>query len=70
MDPKNAAEAANAQGYNSGINGVDALLDPTMKNDPAVVIPAADQPHVAPAPPCDATATNNYSKIWEKFKAS
>ncbi len=70
MDPKNAAEAANVQGYNSGVAGVDALLSDSMKNDPAVVIPAADLSHVAPAPPCDATATNNYSKIWEKFKAS
>ena len=70
MDPKNAAEAANSQGYNSGVLGVDDLLNDSMKNDPAVVIPAADLAHVAPAPPCDAAATNNYSKIWEKFKAS
>jgi spermidine/putrescine transport system substrate-binding protein len=70
MDPKNAAEAANSQGYNSGIVGVDELLNDSMKNDPAVVIPAADLPHVGPAAPCDAAATNNYSKIWEKFKAS
>lgn len=69
MQPENAAEAANAQGYNSGITGVDELLDDSMKSDPAVVIPEADLSKVAPVPPCDAEATNNYSKIWEKFKS-
>lgn len=69
MDPKNAAEAANYQGYNSGIAGVDDLLSEEMKNDPAVVVPEADLAQVNPTPPCDAEATNNYSKIWEKFKS-
>jgi spermidine/putrescine transport system substrate-binding protein len=69
MDPKNAAEAANFQGYNSGIKGVDELLSDEMKNDPAVVIPQDMLAQVGPAAPCDATATNNYSKIWEKFKS-
>lgn len=69
MDPKNAAEAANYQGYNSGIKGVDELLSDEMKNDPAVVIPADKLSVVGPAKPCDAAATNDYSKIWEKFKS-
>lgn len=69
MDPKNAAEAANYQGYNSGIKGVDAQLSDEMKNDPAVVIPPDMQAQVQVPAPCDATATNNYSKIWESFKS-
>jgi spermidine/putrescine transport system substrate-binding protein len=69
LDPKNAVQAANAQGYNSGVKGVDDLLAPEMKNDPAVVIPADSLKQVAPVAPCDAAATNNYSKIWEAFKS-
>ncbi len=68
MDPKNMAEAANFQGYNSGIVGVDELLSPEMKADPAVVIPS-DYTLAAPVPPCTNEQLNNYSKIWEKFKS-
>lgn len=65
LDPANAAAAANFQGYNAGITGVDALLDEAMKKDPAVVMPAGTK--AAPVKPCDAAEQNNYSKIWEKF---
>lgn len=43
LDPVNAAEAANVQGYNSGVLGVDELLTAEMIADPAVVVPAAAQ---------------------------
>jgi spermidine/putrescine transport system substrate-binding protein len=69
LDPKNAAEAANAQGYNSGIQGVDALLTPEMSKDPAVVPPATAADVAKPVKPCSAAELNNYSKIWERFKA-
>jgi spermidine/putrescine transport system substrate-binding protein len=69
LDPKNAAEAANAQGYNSGISGVDALLSPEMRKDPAVVPPAEAASVAKPVQPCSAAQLNNYSKIWERFKA-
>jgi len=69
LDPKNAAEAANAQGYNSGIHGVDALLTPEMGKDPAVVPPAESAAVAKPVKPCTAAELNNYSKIWERFKA-
>jgi len=69
MDPKNAAEAANFQGYSGGYSGIADFLDAGMKSDPAVVIPEADKAHVAPVPPCDTTATNAYSKIFEKFRS-
>jgi spermidine/putrescine transport system substrate-binding protein len=69
MDPKNAAEAANAQGYNSGITGVDDLLTAQMRQDPAVVPPAEAAAVAKPVKPCTAAELNNYSKIWERFKA-
>jgi spermidine/putrescine transport system substrate-binding protein len=69
LDPKNAAEAANAQGYNSGIEGVDGLLTAKMRQDPAVVPPAEAAALAKPARPCTAAELKNYSKIWERFKA-
>ena len=69
LDPKNAAEAANAQGYNSGITGVDALLTPDMQKDPAVVPPPGTADAAKPVRPCTAAELKNYSKIWERFKA-
>lgn len=68
LEPKNAAEAANYQGYNSGITGVDALLSPELKADPAVVVPAKDLPNVKAIPKCDTQSNNAYTKIFESFK--
>jgi spermidine/putrescine transport system substrate-binding protein len=64
--PKNAAVAANYQGYNAGIEGVSELLEAEMKADPAIVPPAGAKMDVVATCPTD--IQNKYTQIWESFK--
>ncbi|MDR3107861.1 MAG: extracellular solute-binding protein [Bifidobacteriaceae bacterium] len=66
LDPANAAEAANYQGYNAGIEGVSELLDPELKADPAIVPPAGAKMDVVPT--CPTEIQNKYTQIWESFR--
>ncbi|MCI1636060.1 extracellular solute-binding protein [Bifidobacterium sp.] len=67
MEPENIAAAANYQGYDAGITGVDELLDDSLRNDPAVSPP--DDAKIELVPTCSNEAINNYTKIWESFKS-
>jgi spermidine/putrescine transport system substrate-binding protein len=67
LEPENAAAAANYQGYDAGIEGVNELLDDSLRNDPAVSPP--DDAKIELVPTCSNEALNNYTKIWESFKS-
>ncbi|WP_159806180.1 extracellular solute-binding protein [Cellulomonas citrea] len=67
MDPVNAAAAANFQKYNSGITGVNDLLDADMKSSPEIVIPDG-YTGAKPVEPCTNDQLTNYTQIWEAFK--
>ncbi|MDR2565619.1 MAG: spermidine/putrescine ABC transporter substrate-binding protein [Bifidobacteriaceae bacterium] len=66
LDPANAAEAANYQGYNAAIAGVSDLLEPELKADPAIVPPPGVKLEVVPT--CPTEVQNKYTQIWESFK--
>lgn len=67
MDPANAAAAANYQKYNSGITGVNDLLEADMKSAPEIVIPDG-YTGAKPVTPCTNEELTNYTQIWESFK--
>ncbi|MCG2799825.1 MAG: extracellular solute-binding protein [Cellulomonas sp.] len=67
MDPVNSAAAANFQKYNSGITGVNDLLDDDMKSAPEIVLPS-DYTGATPVEPCSNDELTNYTQIWEAFK--
>ncbi len=67
MDPVNAAAAANYQKYNSGITGVNDLLESDMKSAPEIVLPDG-YTGAKPVEPCSNDELTNYTQIWESFK--
>ncbi|MFT9119127.1 MAG: extracellular solute-binding protein [Bifidobacterium psychraerophilum] len=67
LEPEHAAAAANYQGYDAGITGVDKLLDESLRNDPAVMPP--DDADIELIPTCSNATINSYSKIWESFRS-
>ena len=67
LDPEHSAAAANYQGYDAGIDGVQELLDDDLKNDPAIVPPEDAKLELVPT--CSNDAINSYTSIWETFKS-
>ena len=64
MDPKNVAAESNFTGYDNGITGSDAFMTDSMKNDPAVVVPADDVKLLSPTPSCDQDARDLYTQVF------
>lgn len=67
LEPENIAVAVNFQAYNSGIDGVEDLMDEDLKASPAISIPE-DYDLAQPVPPCSNEELTNYTKIFETFK--
>jgi spermidine/putrescine transport system substrate-binding protein len=67
MDPKNAAEASNFTAYNNAIAGSDALLDPSLRDDPAVNTPEAMVARFRPLRDCGKEALDLRQKIWTRL---
>jgi spermidine/putrescine transport system substrate-binding protein len=67
MDPKNAAEASNFTGYNNAINGSDAYLDPSLRDDPAVNTPEDMVSRLHPGHECSKAALDMRQKIWTRL---
>ena len=68
LDPKNIAEASNFTGYMNAINGSDAYLDASLKDDPAVNMPAAYAERLRPAKSCSTAARELRDKVWTRLK--
>lgn len=68
MDPKNAAEASNYTGYMNAISGSDQYLDDSLKNDPAVNMPAEFTDRLRPTKDCSKTARELRDKVWTRLK--
>ena len=64
MDPKNIAAESNFSGYDNGITGSDAFMDDSLKNDPAVVVPADKTALLSPTPNCDQEARDLYTQVF------
>jgi spermidine/putrescine transport system substrate-binding protein len=67
MDPKNAAEASNFTAYNNAIAGSEALLDPGLRDDPAVNTPEAMVARFKPVRDCGKEALDLRQKVWTRL---
>lgn len=67
MDPKNAAEASNFTAYNNAIAGSDALLDPGLREDPAVNTPEAMVARFKPVRDCGKDALDLRQRVWTRL---
>ena len=64
MDPEHAAAESNFTGYDNGIVGSDAFMNDSLKNDPAVVVPADKVALISPTPACDQEARDLYTQVF------
>lgn len=67
MDPKNAAEAANFTGDGVAIIGAEQYLNPTLRDDPAVNVPAEMQGRLKPMQQCPAAANDLRGRVWARL---
>ena len=68
MEPKNAAEASNFLGYNNAIEGSEAFLTDSLRNDPAVNPPADKQALLHLNPACDPAARDIQERVWTRLR--
>ena len=68
MDPANIAAASNFTGYMSAIKGAEEFMTETLRNDPAVNMPAAYADRLRPARDCPAKARELRDKVWTRLK--
>ena len=64
LDPAHAAAQSNFTGYDNGVAGSDAFMDESLKNDPAVVVPADKTSLISPTPACDQEARDLYTQVF------
>jgi spermidine/putrescine transport system substrate-binding protein len=70
MDPKHAGAESNFSGYDNGITGSDAFMNDSLKNDPAVVVPADKVALLTPTPNCAQDARDLYSQVFQTWLTS
>lgn len=68
MDPVNIAQASNFTAYMNAISGSDAHLDPSLKDDPAVNMPAEYADRLRPTIDCSVAARELRDKVWTQLK--
>jgi spermidine/putrescine transport system substrate-binding protein len=68
MDPENIGEATNFVGYDNGIIGSDAFMNPELGTNDAVVIPAEFVARAQPVPGCSLEAIDLYDQVWTAFR--
>lgn len=68
MEPKNAAEASNFLGYNNAIEGSEAFLAESLRNDPAVNPPADKQALLHLNGACDPAARDIQERVWTRLR--
>ena len=64
MDPKNAAAATNFVGYMNGITGSEQYLSSSLRNDPAINIPADKVVLLSIMPDCSDQARQFYGEVF------
>lgn len=68
MDPKNIAIASNYTGYMNAIRGSAEYLNPALKDDPAVNMPAEYASRLRPSKGCSAKARELRDRVWTRLK--
>jgi spermidine/putrescine transport system substrate-binding protein len=69
MAPENAAAASNYTGYMNAIDGSSEYLDASLKNDPAVNMPAEFADRLRPSRECSPEARELRDKVWTRLKS-
>ncbi len=67
MDPKNAAEASNFNGYNNAIKGSSAFMDPGLAASPAINPPEALKSRFRPVKDCSVKARELRDGVWTRL---
>ncbi len=67
MDPKNAAEASNFNGYNNAIKGSAAFMDPALAASPAINPPEALKSRFRPVKDCSVKARELRDGVWTRL---
>ena len=67
MDPKNAAEASNFNGYNNAIKGSAAFMDPALAASPAINPPEALRARFRPVKDCSVKARELRDGVWTRL---
>ena len=67
MDPKNAAEASNFNGYNNAIKGSAAFMDPALAASPAINPPEALKSRFRPGKDCSVKARDLRDGVWTRL---
>jgi spermidine/putrescine transport system substrate-binding protein len=67
MDPKNAAEASNFNGYNNAIRGSAAFMDPTLAASPAINPSDAMKARFRPVKDCSVKARELRDGVWTRL---
>lgn len=67
MDPKNAAEASNFNGYNNAIKGSAAFMDPALAASPAINPPEVLKSRFRPVKDCSVKARELRDGVWTRL---
>jgi len=67
MDPKNAAEASNFNGYNNAIKGSAAFMDPGLAASPAINPPEELKSRFRPVKDCSVKARELRDGVWTRL---
>jgi spermidine/putrescine transport system substrate-binding protein len=67
MDPKNAAEASNFNGYNNAIRGSEAFMDAGLRASPAINPPEAMKSRFRPVKDCSVKARELRDGVWTRL---
>jgi spermidine/putrescine transport system substrate-binding protein len=68
MVPENIAQASNFAGYMNAIKGSEQFLDASLRDDPAVNMPAAYSELLRPTQDCSPKARELRNKVWTRLK--
>ena len=68
MAPENIAQASNFAGYMNAIKGSEQFLDASLRDDPAVNMPAAYSELLRPTQDCSPKARELRNKVWTRLK--
>jgi spermidine/putrescine transport system substrate-binding protein len=69
MDPENIAIASNYTGYMNAIDGSEAFLDPALRDDPAVNMPAEYADRLRPTVNCPVEAIELRDRVWTRLRS-
>jgi spermidine/putrescine transport system substrate-binding protein len=68
MAPENIAVASNFTGYMNAVKGSEQFLDQSLREDPAVNMPAEYADRLRPAQDCSEKARELRDKVWTRLK--